>query len=120
MTEEEINDWERVHPSVFRDAGLVYMVNKFVLWPLGMELRVAYWDDITDEAIEIFMLKNPEMISEVRINVDREPGGCHPQERFFHFSESRVLLMPTEMEREMAAKALRRLLPGFGISPIRE
>lgn len=115
-----MDDWEVVDPNAFRDTGLLYMVNKTVLWPMGLVLRVTYSDNIEEQRIDLVMLKDPETIDEGRIDVTKEPGGCHPQERFLHYAESRVLLMPTEMEREMAAKALRKIIPGFGISPIRK
>lgn len=119
---EAMSDWDEMDGATFRNTGLLYMVNRTVMWPLGLALR-AHMIETPVEGVawlDVVMLPQPETITEGRIDVDKEPGSCHPQERFLHFAESRVLLMPTEMEREMAAKALRKIIPGFGISPLRE
>jgi hypothetical protein len=111
--------FEGMDADTFRVAGLLYMVNKTVLWPLGLALRVTYWDDISENGLDVVMLTESETITEGAINIDREPGRCHPSQRFTRFAQDRIASMPTEMEREMALKALRKIVPGVDISPLR-
>lgn len=112
--------FEEMDAGTFRVAGLLYAVNRAVLWPLGMALRITYYDDVSDVMLDVVALTDPETITEGRVNVAGEPGGCHPQERFLRFARDRISRMPTEMEQEMAAKAMRRIVPGFDISPLRD
>jgi hypothetical protein len=114
-----MNDWSGMGPEEFRNTGLLWAVNTFVLWPLGIAVGVRIPDG-SGENYFVMALNEPEIMVEGRIDIEKEPGGCHPRERFLHYAETRVLEMPTEMEREMAAKRLRVLFPGFGIAPVRE
>jgi hypothetical protein len=113
-----MNDWDEMDGETFRIAGLLYAVNKAVLWPIGMAIRLTTANGLG--TLDVVMLKEPETIMEGKIDKAKEPGGCHPEERFRRFAEDRVAAMPTEMEQAMATKALQKILPGFGISPLRE
>jgi len=114
-----VNDWEVMDGETFRVAGLLYMVNKTVLWPLGMALRLTFSDDGTPSSMDVVMLSAPETITEGHIDEKKEPGGCHPSVRFARFAEDRVAGMPTEMEQAMATKAIQKFMSGFGIDPTR-
>lgn len=108
-----MSDWETIDPHTVRVAGVLYAINKFVLWPLGLALAVS------EEDIRMLALRVPETITEGRIDLKHEPGGCHPSERFVRYAADRVSSMP-ELERETANRAMQRLYPGFGISPGRD
>lgn len=117
-SEHVVDDWEEMDGDTFRIAGLLYMVNKAVLWPLGIALRLT-WIDEGASTLDVVMLRQPEVIVEGKIDETKEPGGCHPARRFAEFASDRLRNMPTEMEREMALKALRRVMPGLDVSPVR-
>ena len=112
-----MTDWEKMSPNEFRAAGLLWAINSFVLWPLGHALGVQIPSDDPDSPLTLLSLREAETITEGRIDLSKEPGECHPRDRFLKYAETRISEMPTEMEQEMARKRLRLLFPGFGISP---
>jgi hypothetical protein len=111
--------WEEMDGYAFREAGLLYMVNKMVLWPLGIALRVSLETAEMHGFVDVVMLEEPETIVEGTIDIKKEPGACHPLTRFTHFAQHRIEAMPTEMERETAIRAISKIIPGFAISPLR-
>ena len=119
MTEafEDESHWIARQPQTIREDGLLWAVNTFVLWPLGLALATRQGGDVPDNVL-LLELRDPETIVEGKIDVSKEPGGCHPRERFVHYAVGRVSAMPTEMEQEMALKRLRKLIPGIGIDPL--
>jgi hypothetical protein len=111
-----MNDWETMDAETFRVAGLLWTVNSFILWPLGM--AIAYTPE--KETLTVMELREPETMVDGKFDLSKEPGECHPRDRFLRFAEDRITQMPSDMEREMARKRLRLLFPGFGINPVRE
>jgi len=114
-----MTDWEGMSPNEVRAAGVLWAVNSFVLWPLGLALGVKIPSDKPWDDLYFMELKNPETITEGRIDLSQELGECHPRDRFLKYAEARIAEMPTEMEQEMARKKMRILFAGFGISPVR-
>lgn len=110
-----MTDWQDMDPETFRVAGLLWACNNFILWPLGM--AIAYVPG--EEVLKVLTLEPPETMVDGRFDLEKEPGGCHPRDRFLKFAKARIDEMPTEMEREMAVRRLRHLFPGFGIDPVR-
>lgn len=115
-----MTDWEGMSPNEIMAAGVLWAINSFVLWPLGLALGVKLPSDNPWDDIHFMELKNPETITEGRVDLSQELGGCHPRDRFIKYAEARIAEMPTEMEQEMARKKMRILFAGFGISPIRK
>jgi hypothetical protein len=112
---DRLNEWEGMDPETFRVAGLLWAANNFILWPLGMALAYAP----EEETLTILSLRNPETMVDGKFDLEREPGGCHPRDRFLRFCEGRISEMPSEMEQEMARRRIRHLFPGFGVDPVR-
>lgn len=107
-----MTDWERMSPNEIRATGVLYAVNKHVLWPLGLALGVAISDEADPpDGVWVVALRQAETIEEGVIDPAKEPEGCHPAERFARFVEARIAEMPTEMEQAMARKQLRAILP---------
>jgi hypothetical protein len=111
-----MSDWGNLTDEEFREAGLLWAVNTFILWPIGLALGVQI---DSPGPMVVLALTEPETIVEGKIDLDKEPGGCHPRERFLHYVEMRISEMPTEMEQEIATRRIRALVPGFGISPLK-
>jgi len=111
--------WKDMTNEEFRNIGLLWAVNNFVLWPIGVAVGVMIPSDDPTGSLEIMQLAEAEVIEEGKIDLDKESGGCHPRERFLHYVEMRISEMPTEMEQEMARRRVRRLFPGFGVSPLK-
>jgi hypothetical protein len=114
-----MTDWEKMSPNEFRAAGVLWAVNVFVLWPIGLAIGARIPSDDPDEPLVLMSLREAETITEGRMDLEKEPEGCHPRDRFLRYAEYRIAEMPNEMEREMARRKLRALFPGFGVSPIR-
>lgn len=100
----DVNDWEKkLTPTEFRESGLLWAVNRFVLWPLGHAVGV---DIESDGGYMVLKLATPEVIVSGEINVAMEPEGRHPADRFVAFAKARISEMPEEdarLAREMLA-----------------
>lgn len=49
-----MTDWKRMDLSEFHRSGLLYYVNRTVLWPLGLALTLVL-DKATDEYTELYI-----------------------------------------------------------------
>ena len=113
-------DWHELSAEEIRETGVLYAVNKFVLWPLGLALAVEVGVEPPSFRHRLYALNDPETIVEGKIDLAVEPGGCHPRERFVIYANDRIALMPTEMEKATAQKAMSKLYAGIGVDPLRE
>jgi hypothetical protein len=113
-----MTDWEGMSPNEFRAAGVLWAINSFVLWPIGLAIGVKIPSDDPNEPLVLMALSNPEVIIDGRVDLSREPSKCHPRERFIRYARYRIDQM-TEMERSMAIRRLGLLFPGIGTDPKR-
>jgi len=116
---DRLNEWGGMSANEVRAAGVLYAVNAFVLWPLGLALGVKVPSDDPWGDVYFMSLKEAELIVEGKMDLAKEPEGCHPSARFLKYAESRIAVMPSEMEQETARRRIKALYPGFGVSPVR-
>ena len=109
-----------------RTSGLLWAINEYVLWPLGLALTI----DVTSPLGEVDLAQSPvfltewahgpgelETIESAPLTAEElttyEPGGTEPAVRFARFLRARLEEM-APAERELAEGRLRSILLDIG------
>lgn len=114
-----MTDWDGMSPNEFKAAGILWAINSFILWPIGLAIGANLPSDDPNQPLVLMALCNPETITEGKLDLNKEPGKCHPRDRFIRYARYRISQMPSDMEMAMAMRRLELLFPGIDIEPVR-
>lgn len=107
-----MSDWQYMTEKEFRDTGLLWAVNHFVLWALGDAIGVDVENENPqDSHVRLLRLPQPETIVGGDLDLAKEPEGKHPMERFVAYAKARIDSMPDEAERQLARSRLAPIIP---------
>lgn len=106
-----------------RTTGILWALNEFVLWPLGLALTIEVerpGDDVSLAGAPVYLTEWSHAAGHLETIADateytiadlaNEPEGRTPAERFMAFLVGRLADMP-DAERQLAVDRLRRILP---------